>query len=74
MTVLDLIVYVKYEPKKAELLLDMREEEVAQTIRRDFTFMKLPHPPRANIRKPTLKGVTASWITRKNSVSNTPLT
>ena len=71
---LDLIVYVKYEWKKAKLLLDMREEEVAQTIRRDFASMRLPHPPQANIRKPTLKGVTASWTTGKNTVGNKPLT
>jgi hypothetical protein len=71
---LDLTVYIKYERKKARLLLDMRQEEVALTIRRDFTSMKLPHPPRSNIKKPTLKGVTASWTTWKNSVGNRLLT
>jgi hypothetical protein len=71
---LHLVVTVRYEEQKARRFLDMDEFEVARKIRRDFDILKLPHPPQANIRRPTLNGVTVSWTTwSKNTVGDDPL-
>jgi hypothetical protein len=70
---LELVADITYEEQKAEHLLDMNEQYIARKIRRDFDTLKLPHPPQANIRQPTLYGVTVSWKTRKYSVRGTTL-
>ncbi|KAF8226704.1 hypothetical protein L208DRAFT_1406636 [Tricholoma matsutake] len=64
---LELVADIRYTEQKARRLLDMRRD-VAHDIRRDCDLLKLPHPPRANIREPTLNGVTISWKTQKHSV------
>lgn len=68
---LELVVDVRYEEQKARHLLDMDQYDTARNIRRDFDTLKLPHPPQANIKRPTSNGVTVSWKTQKNTVGNT---
>ncbi|KAK0467077.1 uncharacterized protein EV420DRAFT_1507073 [Desarmillaria tabescens] len=64
---LDIVVCIVYKPDKATRLLDAHLKDLAMEMRKDLDAMKMPHPPEANIRPPTLEGIVFSWTTRKYS-------
>jgi hypothetical protein len=65
---IELIVRVVYEPERSRQLMDMEKKALALAIRRDMDYLKMPHPPEANIRKPEMSGIVFSWATTNNSV------
>ncbi|PBK99488.1 hypothetical protein ARMGADRAFT_1059620 [Armillaria gallica] len=64
---LDIVVCIVYKPDKATRLLDVYLKDLATELRKDLDAVKIPRPPEANIRPPSLEGVVFSWTTRKYS-------
>ncbi len=65
---LDIVVCIVYKLDKATRLLDVYLKDLATELRKDLDAVKIPRPPEANIRPPSLDGVVFSWTTRKYSV------
>jgi len=65
---LEVVVRIEYEPARMKRLMDMDMKSLAKNVRRDFSLLKLDHPPEGNIREPTAYGIVASWETHKHSV------
>ena len=64
----EIFVRIEYEPGKIKKLMDMDMKSLAMNVRRDFSLLKLDHPPEGSIREPTVHGVVVSWETHKHSV------
>ncbi|KAK0217884.1 hypothetical protein IW262DRAFT_1391141 [Armillaria fumosa] len=64
---LGIVVCIVYKLDKATRLLDVHLKDLATELRKDLDAIKMPHPPEANIRPPSLEGVVFSWTTRKCS-------
>ncbi|KAJ7489183.1 hypothetical protein FB451DRAFT_1223993 [Mycena latifolia] len=60
---LKLIIRIKYASFKATDLMEMGKQEILEILRSDLDHFKLPHPPVANIHKPTKEGIVLFWKT-----------
>ena len=48
--------------------MDIDMKSLAIYLRRDFSLLRLDHPPEGNIREPSAHGVVVSWETYRHSV------
>lgn len=66
---LTLTIRIEYAKSKAVPLIDMGYHQLGKILRADLDCFKLPHPPLANIRAPTVNGVEFFYKTSHGSAS-----
>ncbi|KAJ7770272.1 hypothetical protein DFH07DRAFT_272133 [Mycena maculata] len=65
---INLTVRITYAPSKAARFLDMpNDSRIGVALRLDLDRFKLPHPPTANIKPPTIDGIEFFYQTRDDS-------
>lgn len=70
MSSFDMVITIRYSPTKSAQLLDLSRKEIADILRADLDFLKLPHPPVDNITGPAAdSSITFWWTTKRNTVS-----
>lgn len=67
MSMVDLVIAIKYAPHITSDLFRMDKKQLLQHVRNDLTALKFPHPGENNLHLTGVDGVELLWTTRKKS-------